>query len=141
MLATDGLSTPWPGVPDKVNGSGLEVFLESPGVYSIEAWTDIMLHVGDMIADDVGVESLVRRHGAVLFLDISSALAPYSHLALSIPSANEPDEIPSLPYGSARLLRATAVTPDDLAGHSLDGWAVDAAQQALARRRVGATAV
>jgi hypothetical protein len=30
-LVTDGLSTPWTGVPDKRNGSGAEIFLEVPG--------------------------------------------------------------------------------------------------------------
>jgi len=74
-------------------------------------------------------------NGAILFCDLPNAVAPYSHIVLSIPSDDEPELIPSLPYGSARVLKATAVQPDDLAGHSLDGWAVEAARQALARRR------
>lgn len=135
-LVTDGLSTPWPGVLDKVNGSEIEVFLENPNQHaSMEPWINVLLDVGDMIADDRGIESDVVRNGAVIFCGLTDTVAPYTHLVLSVPADNEPAFIPSLPYGRARLLKATAVTLDDLAGHSLDGWAVEAARQALARRR------
>lgn len=134
-LVTDGLSTPWPGVPDKVNGSCLELFLEMPEAQSsVDPWIDIMMGLGDMVADDVGIESYVVENAAILFCDLPVALAPYTHVILSVPSENEPREIPSLPYGSAKILRVTAVTLEDLAGQSLDGWGVDAAHQALARR-------
>lgn len=139
ILATDGLSTPWPGISDKTNGIGIEVFFEVPGDTSSDQWTELLLSVGDMISDEGGVEGEIVAISAILFCSLPDEVAPYSHVVLNIPASDKLREISSLPFGSVRLIEATAVTLDDLSGHDLEVWTPEAALQALERRRFART--
>lgn len=135
LLATDGLSTPPSGVADKVNGCKIEVFLKIPdGQAEVEPWINVLLDIGDMIVDDISIESDVLNNGAIVFCALHKSVEPFSHIVLGVPTDDEPKNIISLPYGDARLLKATPVTTDDFAGRSLEGLAVEAAHHALANR-------
>lgn len=74
ILATDGLSTPWPGVPDAVNGCSCEVFFRLPIAEQIERWSEILLSVGDMIADEGEMGLDLAEEAAAVFCRLPDEL-------------------------------------------------------------------
>ena len=137
MLATDGLSTPWAGIAEEENGVECEVVLVfAEGVLDAEAisrWADLMIGVGDLVADGHRVARDVAKNGAIIFCRTGDSFLPLSRIILS----RTDQTIPGLPFGSVPLIRATAVTEEDIAGRDPDeDWGATAAKAALAKRGI-----
>lgn len=147
ILATDGLSTPWPGTSERVNGFGCEAALELawPLDRAFDrdnpddaAWIELVLLIGDKIIDAYGdAEREIETHGAILLADVvPQAPLPGLHLAMTRGAeAGLADEIPGLPFGPAKLYAVTALRDEDFAGLDLNapGWAPEQARLALER--------
>lgn len=137
MLATDGLSTPWSGIADEENGVECEVVLAFEEGKLDEAglrlWADLMIGVGDLVADGYRVTRDVEKHGAVIFCRTGESYLPLSRIVLS----RTDQTIPGLPFGPVPVIRATAVTEEEIAGGDEDDdWGAAAARQALKRRGI-----
>lgn len=137
LLATDGLSTPWAGIADKENGVECEVLLALDdamlGVAHVAAWADLMIGVGDILADGHRVAGDVARHGAIVFCRTGDDFLPLSRIVLS----RTDGVIEGLPFGPVAVIRATAIEEADLAGGDPDeAWDVTIAHLALARRGI-----
>lgn len=140
ILATDGLSTPWCGVPDEKNGIEFEIYLPLDGIVigsgdgELAAWVHALLDVGDFAADEFELCDAVKEHSAVLFCRLDARLLPYTQMILSVPDIEGWLEIPGLPFGSISLLRATPARDHDLEGLDLStDWGAEAARSALSR--------
>lgn len=140
ILATDGLSTPWSGVPDEKNGIECEIYLPLKGIVigSVDseatAWVHALLDIGDFAAEEFELREVVKEHSAVLFCKLNARLAPYTQMILSVPNIEGWQEIPGLPFGSISLLRATPVKENDLEGLDLSSdWGAEAARSVLSR--------
>lgn len=137
LLATDGLSTPWSGISEKENGVECEVALAFPAGHldaaAITLWADLMIGVGDLVADGYRVARDVGKHGAILFCRTGDRYEPLSRIVLS----RTDQIIPGLPFGSVPLIRATAVTEEEIASRDPDEeWGATAAQEALKKRGI-----
>jgi hypothetical protein len=141
LLATDGLSTPWAGITERENGVECELVLsmggnEDAGMPSPDAadlWAGVLIGAGDLVADGYRVLRDVGAHGAILFCRLPEGCRPMTRLILSLDGRT----IEGLPFGSAPLLRATAVADDEVAGRDPDEpWAATAARDALRRRGI-----
>jgi hypothetical protein len=132
ILTTDGLSTPWPGVADSVNGCGLEVYfsLDHDQTEPLDRWVEVLLSIGDMVADDGGVGCEFEGEQAIVFCKLPEAFAPLTHVIFSAPQTLGHAVIEDMPFGSVRLVEATAVSADDL-----KGVAEESAFEVLRRRR------
>lgn len=144
VLATDGLSTPWSGVPDKKNGIECEIYLPlegamGSGATELTAWVHALLDVGDFAADECELCDAVKENSAILFCRLDARLSPFTQMILSVPGLEAWREIPDLPFGSISLLRATPVKDSDLEGLDLStDWGAEAARSALSRLGVSA---
>ena len=138
VLVTDGLSTPWAGIPDPENGVACEVALRLPEgeaaqTERVRLWTTIMMSLGDRVADGYRVARDVEKHGAILFSRLPAACAPLEFVLLA--AAADDAAIPDLPFGSVPLLEAVPVTAAEVAGGDPDeAWEASTARAALARR-------
>ncbi|WP_439817791.1 hypothetical protein [Zavarzinia sp. CC-PAN008] len=139
ILATDGLSTPWAGIVEPENGVECEVVLEFSGhdlgPAQVALWADMLIGVGDLVADGYRVARDVKAHGALVFCGLPQDCAPWRHMLLSPYGAS----IDGLPFGTVPLLRATPVTAAELADRDPDEpWGATAAREALRRRGIAA---
>jgi hypothetical protein len=138
VLATDGLSTPWAGIPDPENGVACEVALRLPRGEAAETervrlWTNILISLGDRVSDGYRVARDVEKHGAILFSRLPAECAPFEYVILT--GAADGAAIPDLPFGSVPLLEAVPVTAAEVAGGDPDeAWEAGTARAALARR-------
>jgi len=137
LLATDGLSTPWAGISEKENGVECEVALGFPAgqldAAGLALWADLMIGVGDLVADGYRVARDVERHGAILFCRTGDKYESLSRIILS----KTDQVIPALPFGAVPLIRATAVAEADIASRDPDEeWGATAARAALTRRGI-----
>lgn len=137
LLATDGLSTPWAGIAKRENGVECELVLalpqdpSAPKAETIVLWGDVLIGIGDLVADGHRVRRTVEELGAILFSRLGDECRPMAFVVLSL----DDRRIEGLPFGSARLLRATPVTEAEVAGlDPADPWAVEAARAALRAR-------
>jgi hypothetical protein len=113
LLATDGLSTPWAGVADRVNGVECELVLEWPermNAEQLQAWADLMISLGDRVADRYRVARDVQTHRALLFSGLSAEFKPMSFVIFSSLGA----EITGLSFGPVPLIRVTPVREDEM---------------------------
>ena len=142
LLATDGLSTPWAGISEHENGVECEVMLRladeggalTPASPQVETWANLLVELGDLVADGFRVRRDIERHGALLFCRLPASSAPFARMILSV--AQGDDVIEGLPFGSIRLLEATPVTKEEILGGDPDEpWAASAARTALEKRR------
>ena len=138
LLVTDGLSTPWAGISERENGVECEVVLRladetgalTPSSPEIDTWANLMIGLGDLVADGFRVRRDVERHGALLFCRLPASSAPFARMILSV--AQEHDEIEGLPFGSIRLLEATPIAEEELPdGDPDEPWGASAARAAL----------
>ncbi|AWI87814.1 hypothetical protein C0214_05565 [Methylobacterium sp. DM1] len=138
VLATDGLSTPWAGIPDPENGVACEIALRLPEGEGEETervgrWTNILMSLGDRVADGYRVARDVEKHGAILFSRLPAACAPFEFVILA--AAADDAVIRDLPFGSVPLLEAVPVTAAEVArGDPDEAWEASTARAALARR-------
>ena len=137
LLATDGLSTPWSGIAARENGVECEVALGFPegelDAAAIASWADLMIGVGDLVADGYRVARDVEKHGAILFCRTGDRYEPLSRIILS----KTDQVIPGLPFGAVPLIRATAVREEEIAGRDPDEeWGATAARAALRKRGI-----
>lgn len=138
VLATDGLSTPWAGIPDRENGVACEVALRLPEGEAAEAervrlWANILLSLGDRVADGHRVADDVARHGAILFSRLPAECAPFAQVILT--EAADGAVIADLPFGSVPLLEAVPVRAAEVADDDPDeAWGATTARAAIARR-------
>lgn len=138
LLATDGLSTPWAGISDEENGVECEVVLAFDAgrldAEGLRLWADLMVGVGDLVADGYGVARDVETHGAIVFCRTGESYLPLSRIVLS----RTDETIAGLPFGAVPLIRATAVTEEEIAGlDPEEDWGATAAREALKRRGIG----
>lgn len=140
VLATDGLSTPWAGIPNRENGVDCEVALRLPEgrgedaeAERVRLWTNILISLGDRIADGHRVADTVARHGAILFCRLPAECAPFAQMILTAEADGA--VIGGLPFGSVPLLEAVPVSAAEVADDDPDeAWGATAACAALARR-------
>ena len=138
VLATDGLSTPWAGIPDPENGVACEVALRLPDGPAEEAervrlWANILISLGDRVADGHRVARDVADHGAILFSRLPAECAPFAQVILA--GAADGAAIADLPFGSVPLLEAVPVTAAEVADDDPDeAWGAGTARAAIARR-------
>ena len=137
-LATDGLSTPWAGISEPENGVECELFMEfGPATLNAEGiknWANLLINIGDLVADGYRVACDVEKHGAILFCRLTEDHSPMSRIMLS----QGPGRIDGLPFGSVPLIRATPIAEAEIEGQDLsDDWGAVAARNALAKRGVG----
>ena len=137
LLATDGLSTPWAGISEEETGVECEVMLAfEEGKLDAEGlrlWADLMIGVGDLVADGYRVARDVEKNGAIIFCRTGESYLPLSRIILS----RTGETIPGLPFGAVPVIRATAVTEEEIAGRDPDeDWGATAAKEALRRRGI-----
>ena len=144
VLATDGLSTPWAGISDRENGVDCEVALRLPEgagegegqeaeAERVRLWTNILISLGDRVADGHRVADTVARHGAILFCRLPAECAPFAQVILT--GAADGAVLEGLPFGSVPLLEAIPVSAAEVADDDPDdAWGATAAGAALARR-------
>lgn len=139
MLVTDGLSTPWAGIPDKENGVESEVaLLLAPIVEGCNCddpkilfWAEILAQIGDFIADDYQIVQAVEKYQAIVFCRLQEECLPYSRIVLSAAGY----QIDDLPFGSATVLKATPVTETEILHDDPDEeWLASAARRAIRNR-------
>ncbi|MBY4606468.1 hypothetical protein K6M90_02115 [Rhizobium sp. 9T] len=137
ILATDGLSTPWAGISEPENGVECELFMEF-GAATLDAtttgdWGNLLINLGDLVADGYRVACDVEKHGAILFCRLTEDYLPLTRIILS----RDPGRIDGMPFGSVPLFRATAVAETEIEGRDPDeDWGATAARQALANRGI-----
>ncbi|MGO7869269.1 hypothetical protein [Rhizobium leguminosarum] len=137
-LATDGLSTPWAGISEPENGVECELFMEfdaaTLGAARIENWANLLINIGDLVADGYRVARDVEKHGAILFCRLTEDYHPMTRIMLSL----DPGRIDDLPFGSVPLIRATPIAETEIEGQDLsDDLGAAAARNALAKRGMG----
>ncbi|MGO7861466.1 hypothetical protein ACC676_07630 [Rhizobium ruizarguesonis] len=138
ILATDGLSTPWAGISEPENGVECELFMEFDAARldaaGIENWANLLINIGDLVADGYRVARDVEKHGAILFCRLTEDYRPMTRIMLS----RDADRIDGLPFGSVPLIRATPIAEAEIEGQDLsDDWGPAAARNALAKRGMG----
>ncbi|ANL72702.1 hypothetical protein AMC83_CH02736 [Rhizobium phaseoli] len=137
FLATDGLSTPWAGISDPENGVECELFMEF-GAATLDAttiadWGNLLINLGDLVADGYRVARDVEKHGAILFCRLTADYLPLTRIVLG----RDPGRIDGMPFGSVPLIRATAIAETEIEGGDADeDWGASAARQALAKRGI-----
>ncbi|PDT12153.1 hypothetical protein CO670_28815 [Rhizobium sp. J15] len=137
ILATDGLSTPWAGISEPENGVECELFMEF-GAATLDAttigdWGNLLINLGDLVADGHRIARDVEKHGAILFCRLTEDYAPLTRIVLS----RDPARIDGMPFGSVPLIRATAIAEAEIDGSDPDeDWGATAARQALAKRGI-----
>ncbi|WP_313439708.1 hypothetical protein [Stenotrophomonas sp.] len=134
-LATDGLSTPWAGIPDRENGVGCELFLELDAetlkIAQQDDWAHALIGIGDLVADGYAVARDVHTEGAILFCRLTEAFEPLRRVILS----RDGRQMPGLPFGPAAVIRVTPVAEAEIEGLDASGeWPADAALRVLAAR-------
>ncbi|API51156.1 hypothetical protein BMW22_05455 [Rhizobium leguminosarum] len=134
-LATDGLSTPWAGISEPENGVECELFMEFDAATldaaGIENWANLLINIGDLVADGYRVARDVEKHGAILFCRLTEDYRPMTRIMLS----RDASRIDGLPFGSVPLIRATPIAETEIEGQDLsDDWGAAAARNALAKR-------
>ncbi len=138
LLATDGLSTPWAGVTTRENGVECEVFMRLGGAgnpvaadeASVALWSDVLIGVGDLVADGYRVLRDVQTNGAILFCCLPEDCRPMGRMALRMDLRS----IEGLPFGPVSLIEATPLREDELPGLNDDPWGTAAAFRALEKR-------
>lgn len=138
LLATDGLSTPWAGVTTQENGVECEVFMRLGGAgnlvaadeASVALWSDVLIGVGDLVADGYRVLRDVQTNGAILFCRLIEDCRPMTRMALRMDLRS----IERLPFGPVSLIEATPLREDELPGLDDDPWGTAAALGALEKR-------
>ncbi|EJZ17976.1 hypothetical protein NE852_13560 [Rhizobium sp. Pop5] len=136
-LATDGLSTPWAGVADPENGVECELFMEfdaaTLNAAGVGNWANLLINIGDLVADGHHVARDVEDHGAILFCRLTEDYAPLTRIMLS----RDASRIEGLPFGSVPLILVTPITEAEIQGQDLsDDWCAAAARHALAKRGI-----
>ncbi|MBY5408958.1 hypothetical protein HFO98_10840 [Rhizobium leguminosarum] len=136
-LATDGLSTPWAGISEPENGVECELFMEFDAARldtaGIENWANLLINIGDLVADGHRVARDVEKHGAILFCRLTEDYLPMSRIVLS----RDAGRIDGLPFGSVPLIRATPIAEAEIEAQDLsDDWGATAARHALAKRGI-----
>ena len=131
LLATDGLSTPWAGVPTKENGVECEICIElanpghtfDRGLQGLRPWVDLLFAMGDVIADGYRIARDIEENGPVACFKLGAEYAPAVRIVLSLDEAAAvtPARMNGLPFGPALLLTATPVTEADLVALDLSG--------------------
>ncbi|MCW0015938.1 hypothetical protein G9X68_14840 [Rhizobium sp. WYCCWR 11279] len=134
-LVTDGLSTPWAGISEPENGVECELFMEFDAetldAAGIENWANLLINIGDLVADGYRVARDVEKHGAILFCRLTEDYRPMTRIMLS----RDAGRIDGLPFGSVPLIRATPIAETEIDGQDLsDDWGAAAARNALAKR-------
>ncbi|WHO75167.1 hypothetical protein [Rhizobium sp. BT03] len=137
-LATDGLSTPWAGISEPENGVECELFMEfdaaTMDAEEIGNWGNLLINIGDLVADGHRVARDVEKHGAILFCRLTDDYRPMTRIMLS----RDPGRIDGLPFGSVPLIRATQIAEAEIDEHDLsEDWGTTAARAALAKRGIG----
>jgi len=137
-LATDGLSTPWAGVPTPENGVECELFMEFDAAtisdQQVHDWAQSLVEIGDFVADDYQVAKEVEAHGAILFCRLADAHGPMTRVILS----RDGSRMEGLPFGLVPLVRVTPITEAEIEGEDQsDEWAARAARHALGKRQIG----
>lgn len=137
VLATDGLSTPWAGIPDTENGVECELMLELEDIAldddTISLWADLLINIGDLVADGHRVARDVEKHGAILFCRLTDDYLPATRMILS----TSRQVVKDMPFGPVPLIRATPVAEEDVADRNPDeDWSASAARSALQRRGI-----
>lgn len=135
ILATDGLSTPWAGVPAKENGVGCELYLEmeleSASPEEVSDWAHLLISLGDLVADGYRVADDVAKNQAILFCRLAPEFSPMSRIILS----DHGKQMEGLPFGSIMAIRVTPISEADIAGLVLDDdFSAQAARETLAKR-------
>ncbi|MFS2179514.1 hypothetical protein ACCC98_26800 [Rhizobium pisi] len=137
ILATDGLSTPWAGIADPENGVECELYMEFDAATLDEAgisnWANLLINIGDLMADGHRVARDVEKHGAILFCRLTEDYAPLTRIMLS----RTADRIEGLPFGSVPVILATPIAEAEIERQDLsDDWGATAARHALAKRGI-----
>ncbi|ABC91403.1 hypothetical protein RHE_CH02631 [Rhizobium etli CFN 42] len=121
ILSTDGLSIPWAGISEPENGVECELFMEfDPATLDSTGtanWANLLINLGDLVADGHRVARDVEKHGAILFCRLTEDYAPLTRIILSC----DPSRIDGLPFGSVPLIRATPVAEDEIEGLTRTG--------------------
>lgn len=136
ILATDGLSTPWAGVPDKENGVECEVYLEFERAImnpqKIDDWGHLLINLGDMVADGYRVASDVSDSEAIIFCKLTDDYAPMTRMVLTIDQGS----ISDMPFGAVPLIKAIPIAEEEIEGLDLsDAWSATAAKAVLTQRQ------
>lgn len=134
ILATDGLSTPWPGVADRENGFGLELALALPDATGPAK--DLLFTIVRQVIDYPDAAETALAEGGACILDHGN---PPGLIILTRPEPDMPDQIPGLPFGPAGLLAAVFVSPENLAKFGMpgEGWDPTYACKLIEARRTG----
>ncbi|SEP50680.1 hypothetical protein SAMN04487843_13913 [Methylobacterium sp. ap11] len=140
LLATDGLSTPWAGVTTQENGVECEIFMRLDGAgnpvvadeASVALWSDVLIAVGDLVADGYRVLRDVQTNGAILFCRLPEDCRPMTRMALHMDLRS----IEGLPFGPVSLIEATPLREDEPPGLEDAPWGTAAALRALKTRVV-----
>ena len=151
LLATDGLSTPWAGIPDRENGVGCELWLYLTGPDRtlgqpdprLTLWAELLRNIGNAFADDNSLPDDIATNGPVLAFHLDADYLPHTRIVLSLHenTTGIPTHIPGLPFGPIRLVAVTPVTEDDLAGSELENQAELPARSVLARSALARSAL
>lgn len=136
-LATDGLSTPWAGISEPENGVECELFmlLDASAITTtqIADWANLLINLGDLIADGYQIAADVEKFGAILFCTLTNEFSPMTRIILSRDSR----QIEGLPFGSVPLIRVTPIAEAEIEYRDQsDEWASNAARYALSERRI-----
>jgi len=136
-LATDGLSTPWAGVAELENGVECELFMELDlsinTTPQIDKWAQLLIHLGDLVADKYQIANEVKKYGAILFCSLTDDYQPMTHVILS----DDQRQIEDLPFGPIALICVTLITDVEIEHYDQSGeWASNAARHALAVRQL-----
>lgn len=137
LLATDGLSTPWAGVAERENGAGCELFLSldfpPANGQSVDDWANLLINLGDLVADGYQVADDVEKYGAILFCRLADDFSPMGRIILS----RDPGRIEGLPFGPVPLIRVTPIAEAEQEGlDQSDDWSARAAGDVLAKRNI-----
>ena len=136
ILATDGLSTPWAGISEPENGVECELFMEFDAgmdAGQIDNWANLLINIGDLVADGFHVARDVETSGAILFCRLTEDFRPMTRIMLSRDAAR----IDGLPFGPVPLILITPIAEAEIEGEDLsDDWGAAAARNALAKRGI-----
>ncbi|KQS96637.1 MULTISPECIES: hypothetical protein [unclassified Rhizobium] len=138
ILATDGLSTPWASIADPENGVECELMLELTGTDAtdeerISLWANLLISIGDLVADGYRVARDVEKHRAILFCGLTDDYLPATRMILSATG----ETIPDMPFGAVPLIRATPVAEEEIPAQETDeDWDASTARAALQKRGI-----
>lgn len=137
LLVTDGLSTPWSGIADPENGVECELMLElnstDANEKQISLWANLLISIGDIVADGYRVARDVEKHRAILFCRLTDDYLPATRMILSATG----ETIQDMPFGAVPLIRATPVAEEDIQEQATDeDWHASAARAALHKLRI-----